>query len=162
MPFKFFTIPIRDGAAAEDELNAFLRSHRVLTIDRRWLEQGADTCWCLCVDYVEMAGHSPDTTSRRNRGKDYKEVLDAEEFTRFAQLRELRKEIGQREGVPVYAIFTNEQLAQMVQRPIDSQADLETIVGVGKARVEKYGDEFLRLLKETKPEGQHEADGESV
>ena len=32
----------------------------------------------------------------------------------FSRLRELRKELAQTEAVPVYALFTNEQLAQMV------------------------------------------------
>ena len=38
MSFKFFTIPIRDNGAAEGELNAFLRGHRVLSVERRWVE----------------------------------------------------------------------------------------------------------------------------
>ena len=49
----------------------------------------------------------------RNEGRiDYKEVLSAPEFERFARLRLLRKELAEKEGVPAYAIFTNEQLAQ--------------------------------------------------
>lgn len=41
MAFKFFLIPTRDSAAAETTLNAFLRAHRVLAVDRRWVDQGA-------------------------------------------------------------------------------------------------------------------------
>jgi superfamily II DNA helicase RecQ len=162
MPFKFFVVPIRDSGAAEEELNAFLRSHRVLSIDRRWIEQGTDSCWCLCVDYGETPGGISGPASRKNRGKDYKDVLGPEEFARFVQLRDLRKVIGQREGVPVYAIFTNEQLAQMVQRGVTSKADLEGIAGLGQARLQKYGDDFLQLLRELKPERENEKDGESI
>jgi hypothetical protein len=35
MAFKFFTIPIQGSEQAEDELNAFLRSHKVLTFECR-------------------------------------------------------------------------------------------------------------------------------
>ena len=51
------------------------------------------------------------------RGKvDFKEVLSDPEFAVFARLRALRKERADAEGVPAYALFTNEQLAEMVQR----------------------------------------------
>jgi hypothetical protein len=40
--------------------------------------------------------------------------------------------------VPVYTIFTNEQLAQMVQSRATTKAALEKIAGVGDARIEKY------------------------
>ena len=36
----------------------------------------------------------------------------------FAKLRALRKTLADREGVPAYALFTNEQLADMVRRRI--------------------------------------------
>ena len=53
MSFKFFHIPVRDAAAAEEALNTFLGNHRVLSIDRRWVDQGADSFWSFCVDYYE-------------------------------------------------------------------------------------------------------------
>ena len=51
--------------------------------------------------------------------------------------------------MPVYTIFTNEQLAQMVTEAGATKAALEKIAGVGDARVEKYGPRFLELLGET-------------
>jgi len=49
---------------------------------------------------------------------------------------------------PSYAVFTNEQLAEMVQRRVASAAALREISGVGEARIEKYGAAFLDILKE--------------
>ena len=66
----------------------------------------------------------------------------------FARLRALRKERADAEGVPAYALFTNDQLAEMVQRRVTSDAALRAIPGVGEARVEKYGEPFLHILKE--------------
>ena len=43
-------------------------------------------------------------------------------------------------------VFTNEQLAQMVQGRATTRSDLEKIDGVGDARIEKYGPRFLELL----------------
>ena len=42
---------------------------------------------------------------------DYREVLKPEEFEMFSRLREWRKALAEKEGVPVYTLLTNEQLA---------------------------------------------------
>ncbi len=60
----------------------------------------------------------------------------------------MRKELADDHGVPPYALFTNEQLATMVQQRASSKAALQTIPGIGKSRIEKYGDEFLQKLSE--------------
>lgn len=65
----------------------------------------------------------------------------------FARLRALRKTLAEQEGVPAYALFTNEQLAGMVQRRVRTVGDLREIDGVGEARVEKYGGAFLDILR---------------
>ena len=51
MPFKFFAVPARDDGTAAEELNSFLQSHRILAVDRRWVDQGVDSFWAICVDY---------------------------------------------------------------------------------------------------------------
>jgi superfamily II DNA helicase RecQ len=77
---------------------------------------------------------------------DFKEVLSEAEFAVFARLRALRKQLAEAEGVPAYALFTNEQLAEMVQQRVSTATGLRQIAGVGEARVEKYGPAFLDLL----------------
>ena len=44
--------------------------------------------------------------------QDYKQVLKPEEFEVFSRLREWRKGVAEKEGVPVYVVFSNEQLAE--------------------------------------------------
>jgi len=162
MPFKFFIVPIHGLAAAEEVLNTFLRSHRVLAVDRRWVEEGSDSFWAFCIDYLDGAGGSPANDSGSGRRKvDYKEVLAPDEFAVFSKLRELRKEIAQVEAVPVYTLFTNEQLAQIVQAKVRSKADLEKVAGVGDARIEKYGDRILSVL-ESIGASAHETDRQPV
>jgi len=148
MSYKFFTIPIRDAGEAEAELNGFLRGHKVLAVDRRWVDQGPASFWCFCVDYLESGpdGSGPGRGPGSRAKVDYKETLKPEDFAVFAKLRDLRKEIAQTEAVPVYTIFTNEQLAQMVLQKTVDKAGLEKIAGVGDARVEKYGPRVLAFL----------------
>lgn len=78
---------------------------------------------------------------------DYREVLSAEDFAVYAKLRDLRKQLAERDGVPPYAVFTNEQLAAIVQGRVDNLTALKAIDGIGDARVEKYGLSVLTLLQ---------------
>ncbi len=73
----------------------------------------------------------------------------------------MRKAIAQAEAVPVYTIFTNDQLAQMVQGRLAAKADLEKITGLGDARIEKYGERMLAILSRAWKSG-HEANGKPV
>jgi superfamily II DNA helicase RecQ len=160
MPFKLFTVPVSNGADAERELNGFLAAHRVLTVDRRLVEHGLSSFWSFCVDYLAPGAERASAASSRPPGAkpkvDYREVLKPDEFAVYARLRDLRKTISLEEAVPVYLIFSNEQLAQMVQSRARSKADLETIAGVGNARVEKNGPRFLEVLMAAWP-AKHEA-----
>ena len=162
MAFKFFNISMYDEGSAEAELNSFLQSHSVLTVDRRFVEQGSNSFWVFCVDYVASGARSGKQREKpRERGKDYREILSPEDFTVFAKLRELRKEIGGREGIPLYTIFTNEQLAQIVQSKYRTKADLEKISGVGAARIEKYGPQLIEILSK-EPGKNNEEDRKSI
>jgi ribonuclease D len=67
----------------------------------------------------------------------------------FAKLRDVRKRISERDGVPLYAVATNEQLAEMARRRVTAKAGLREIVDFGAARIRKYGNEFLQVLATT-------------
>jgi superfamily II DNA helicase RecQ len=148
MPFRVFQVPVRNSTPFEDQLNRFLASHSVLHVDRRFIDSGDNSSWVFCVDYVEpreSAAPRPEQASPRGR-VDYRERLNTDQFAVFSQLREWRKRRAQSEGVPVYTLFTNEQLAQIVLANVESKAALETVVGVGDARISKYGAELLHAL----------------
>ena len=148
MPFSFFVVSLIDNREAAEELNAFLGNHRVVHVERRWIEQGSQSAWAFCIEYIESRGERgaiPKSGLSRNR-IDYKTILSSEEFAIFSLLRELRKELPQQEAVPVYALFNNEQLAQMVQRRCSTKTDLLGIEGIGEARVDKYSERLLATL----------------
>lgn len=148
MPFRFYLIPVLYADEATAELNAFIANHRVAHIDRKWIDQGTQSAWAFCIEYV-LASPAPvgNPRSQLSRNRiDYKSILSADEFTIFSLLRELRKELSQQEGVPSYALFSNEQLAQMVHRRCSSKADLKGIEGIGDAKIEKYTEKLLAVL----------------
>jgi hypothetical protein len=51
MGLKFFHVPSRDPGSVESELNAFLARYRVVTMERRFVDNGPDSFWALCVDF---------------------------------------------------------------------------------------------------------------
>ena len=146
MQLKLFVLPIKNLGAAEAEMNAFLRGHRVLAVKKEFVPDGENSFWSFCVEYLDGAGAGALLSGGKLPKVDYKEVLKPEEFEVFSRLRDWRKAVAEQEGVPVYVVLTNEQLAQMVQKQVKSKAGLKEIEGVGDARVEKYGEALVQLL----------------
>jgi superfamily II DNA helicase RecQ len=146
MQLKLFVLPVKNLDAAEAEMNAFLRSHRVLTVKKELVAEGENSFWTFCVEYLESSPGAPASGLAGRPKVDYKEVLKPEEFEVFSRLREWRKGVAEKEGVPVYVVFSNEQLAQAVQKKVSSKAALKEIEGVGDSRVEKYGAAVLERL----------------
>ena len=145
MQLKLFVLPIKNLGVAEAEMNAFLRGHRVLAVKKEFVADGENSFWTFCVEYLDGVGAGALLPGGRPK-IDYKEVLKPEEFEVFSRLRDWRKSVAEKEGVPVYTVLTNEQLAQMVQKQVKSKAGLQEIEGVGDARVEKYGTVLVQLL----------------
>src|SRR5439155_1714280 len=66
----------------------------------------------------------------------------------FQRLRALRRALADAEGVPAYIVFSDAVLARMAAaRPTD-EAGLLAVAGVGPAKLARYGQAFLRLLRE--------------
>lgn len=145
MQLKVFILPVKNLGEAEGEMNGFLRSRRVLAVKKEFVADGENSFWTFCVEYLESAGAAAAWPGKGPK-VDYKEVLKPAEFEVFSRLREWRKAAAEKEGVPVYAVLTNEQLAQMVQKKVSSKAALKEIDGVGEARVEKYAEAVLKVL----------------
>lgn len=146
MQLKTFVLPIKNVNPAEAEMNAFLRSHRVLAVKKEFVADGENSFWTFCVKDLESAAPGNPPPGTKLPKVDYKAVLKPEEFEVFSRLRDWRKGVAEAEGVPVYVVFTNEQLAEVVKNRASTKAALKEIEGVGEARLEKYGDAVLERL----------------
>lgn len=153
MKLLFFTIPVFGPGPEIEELNRALATERVVAIDRQLVQAGAGSAWAVCVTVAGGARESTPAGLSRESKVDWKAVLPPEQFEVYARLRLLRKVVAEREGVPPYAVFNNEQLAEIVRRGVRNSAELGAIPGVGAARVEKYGVQFLAELRAIKAEG---------
>jgi superfamily II DNA helicase RecQ len=148
MQLRFFVIPVHNPSEAEAELNRFLASHRVVAVERHLIADGPRSVWAVCVEVTGSAPAAAKGSAGRATGEriDYREVLPPADFAVFAKLREWRKTVSNTEAVPPYAVFTNEQLADVARARPSTREQLGTIDGVGPARVEKYGAASLQLM----------------
>jgi ATP-dependent DNA helicase RecQ len=66
----------------------------------------------------------------------------------FEALRAWRRTEAQRQGLPAYMIFSDATLAAITEaKPVD-EGDLAEIPGVGRSKLERYGDDVLRIVLE--------------
>ena len=148
LQYKFFLIPAKDSSLAEEEFNKFLRSVRVLNINREFSPSEKSPMWCFAVEYLPGASDRSANNDKGSRRRvDYREVLSPEEFALFAKLRDWRKVTAAKESVPVYALFTNDQLAKIAANRITSKSGLLELEGVGEAKITKYSEEVFEIVK---------------
>jgi superfamily II DNA helicase RecQ len=158
MQVRHFMVRAVGDGTAEEELNRFLRGHQVLEVRQEFVADGPNSAWCIAVRYAD--GQETRAAGERSagRGVDYKEILDPEAFERFAELRRRRKAIAEAEGLPVFAVFTNEELAGIARLENPGPDDLRTVKGIGAKKVERFGPRILGPAMEK----DHEAGGTPV
>ena len=66
----------------------------------------------------------------------------------FQHLRSLRKRLADAQGMPPYIVFGDATLIQMARDKPRDEDELLSITGVGQAKLEKYGEEFLAAIAE--------------
>jgi ATP-dependent DNA helicase RecQ len=65
----------------------------------------------------------------------------------FAMLKDLRRSVAKQNDLPPYVIFQDPSLEDMsIQYPITME-ELQTISGVGAGKAQKFGAEFIKLIK---------------
>ncbi|MBX2928064.1 MAG: HRDC domain-containing protein [Saprospiraceae bacterium] len=138
MQVRTFTIPILGGEALSEEINVFLRSKKVLSVDRHFVSNDQGAFWCFCISYLD------DRNKEEQAKVDYRDVLDPESFKRFSQMREIRKQAAQKEAVPAYSILTNEEMAGLAKVEKLDAAAMKKVKGIAENKIEKYGHYFLQ------------------
>jgi len=144
MQVKIFTVSINQDNGVEEELNRFLRSHKILEVDRELVVLKNNAYWSFAISYLPGGGSDSQSVAGKRNRVDYKKVLDSASFERYNAYRTIRKKVAQTEGVPVYAIFTNHELAEMAKLgdPITTKGLLE-IPWIGQGKIEKYASYFI-------------------
>ncbi len=73
--------------------------------------------------------------------------LTPEDEPLWQALRDCRKRLATEHNVPPYVIFHDATLREMLRARPDTREALLAISGVGQAKLERYGDDFLAILR---------------
>lgn len=145
--YAIFSLPLYSGSPEEEELNRFLRGHRVIQTRKKLMESGAGTSWVFLVEYMEDQKSGASGRPQQSQQRvDYKEILLPEDFQLYSKMRELRKTVAESQGIPVYTVFSNDQLAEMARSRPANRADLQKLAGIGEGKADRYGAAFLELV----------------
>jgi ATP-dependent DNA helicase RecQ len=68
----------------------------------------------------------------------------------FQALRGLRKRLADEAGMPPYIIFNDASLRDMAERQPTTLEEFATIAGVGQAKLARYGEQFVELIRTTR------------
>lgn len=127
-----------------EEMNSFLRGRKIVEVEKHFYTMQNSAFWTFCISYIDEISNN--NTQPKKEKIDYKDILDEKSFEKFVELREMRKDIAQKEGVPVYAVFTNEEMANIAKLDSLSLTALQSVNGIGEKRVEKYGKAVIETL----------------
>jgi ATP-dependent DNA helicase RecQ len=75
------------------------------------------------------------------------EDMDGVDPGLFDRLRALRKTLAQRQGVPPYMVFSDKTLHEMCRHTPVTLDALRGISGVGDAKRDRYGFEFVQEIR---------------
>jgi ATP-dependent DNA helicase RecQ len=103
----------------------------------------------LRKDPIQKPGQGSGQGSGKPRGtsRGRKFADEVEDKEAWEALRACRKALADEKSVPPYVIFHDATLFEILEKQPASLSDMADITGVGAAKLEKYGDQFLAALK---------------
>ncbi len=77
------------------------------------------------------------------------ELSNPDDLNLWEKLRELRWQLSSKQQIPAYLIFHDATLKEMVDLRPQSLREMESISGIGQTKLNRYGERFLTLIKES-------------
>ena len=87
------------------------------------------------------------STKKSAKKSDRKSQISLEDQALWEDLRECRKQLSEEYNVPPYLIFHDATLKEMMESMPTTSSELLAITGIGESKLEKYGDEFLGIVR---------------
>ncbi len=144
MKVKVFKIRITDQFLTADQvlINDFLAHCDVVNSNSKLIEDKINY-WSVLVSYQEKK-------VKESSNKEIpvaEEELSQEEMIIYDKLKDWRSEKAKEIQLPAYIIFHNSHLMSIARHKPSNFEDLESIKGLGKSKIEKYGVEIIEVLE---------------
>ena len=139
----------RIEAFDDQPLREFLATREVLAVREHFFQCNHVPYMAVMVTYAAeppTAVSASRANTNGRRGTDWRAQVAEADLPLFDALRDWRAERSRRDGVAPYMVCTNSQLVEMIKARPQSLAKLGAIDGIGKAKLEKYGQDILALL----------------
>ncbi len=145
MFFSFITLRYNTdtGRINDDRFQEFAKGKEVLSVREHFYMFREIPHLTLCVSWRMPEAGSAKKNSKDNDWRSHLKTPQDEEL--FDRIRRWRADKSKKEGVPAYAVMTNKQLGELVSIKPKSKAALGTINGFGPARIDRYGEEILKI-----------------
>ncbi len=91
------------------------------------------------VDYKKLLTQGIPVVENTNAAAVFDDVL-------LKQLKELRKKIGKKHGIPPFAIFQDTSLEDMTMQYPTTIKELTNVFGVGEGKAQKFGKDFVNFI----------------
>ncbi len=86
-------------------------------------------------------------TPRKTGGKPALEIA-SEDRVLWEALRARRRQLAQEQGVPPYVIFHDSTLMALLEARPRNLQEMRHLAGIGEAKLERYGEAFLKVVNE--------------
>lgn len=97
---------------------------------------------------IEAVGKAKASLSKAQRSSNAKAAYDGlSDDPLWMALKAKRLELAREQGVPPYVIFHDSTLLEIFNQRPQSLTEMSRISGVGQAKLDRYGDEFLLVLE---------------
>lgn len=92
------------------------------------------------INQIEKIYKNADTISTK--------LLNEKEKLLFEKLINFRTKMSQENKVPAYMILTNKTIIEIINKNPKTKQELLLINGIEKKKIDKYGDQIIKLLNE--------------
>jgi superfamily II DNA helicase RecQ len=145
LKLKVFTLRFSGSTGGFDDrpLQEFIADKEVIEFSEHFFVHENTPCLTILIAYRSLESlESP----RVLRQTDPRLEFDGVEKEAYDALRAWRAAAAKMEGIPVYMIANNKQLAKMIRLKPASREALGKVEGIGEAKIAKYGDQILEVL----------------
>ena len=99
-------------------------------------------------EHIDLRREEKQKAAPRRRSSPADTQVAGEDQALWDALRECRRALAAEQGVPPYVIFHDATLREMCTRRPRELAGFAEIGGVGKSKLERYGEAFLAVIRE--------------
>ena len=154
MQYKFFVVPVDASEQVEEDLNKFLRSHRVLKTELHFVSEKG--YWVMSVEYLDQNPIAEAPPQHRKEKTDFTVGMSEEEKERYELFKTIRRRLATEKSVPAYLIFTNEELAILARIPVLDAQSAKNVKGIAPSRL---NDNVIHFYSSNNAEKSGPADG---